>query len=237
MITLYQPPPQFGCANPSPFCIKLEVLLKMSGLPYTVRIEGNPANGPTGKIPYIEDKGQFLGDSGRIQHYLEQHYGIDFNAGLGPRERAEGVAFTRLADEHLYWAMVYSRWLEDEHWNVIKPIFFGDLPFPLRVIVPRVARKRLRAALHGHGLGRHDRDTVYALGAEDLKAIADFLGKRDFAFGAEPKAVDAALYGQLSAIIDAPFDTPLQRAALKHDNLVAYCKRMRARFFPDLPPV
>ena len=237
MITLYQPPARFGCANPSPFCIKLEVLLKMSGLDYTVKIEGNPANGPTGKIPYIEDEGKFYGDSGLIQHYLETTYDIDFDAGLDARQRAQGLAFTRLAEEHLYWVLVYGRWLEDEHWAVIKPAFFGALPFPLRMIVPGVARKRLRAALHGHGMGRHDRDTIYALGAEDLKAISGFLGKRKYAFGDTPKAVDAALYGQLSGIIDAPFDTPLKTAALAHKTLVDYCARMRTRFFPDLPPV
>jgi len=234
VITLFQPPPGLGAANPSPFCIKLEVLLKMSELPFEIKIEGNPRNGPTGKIPYIEDNGALMGDSGLIQHYLETEYNIDFNAGLDARQRAEGLAFTRLADEHLYWALVYSRWLEDENWAVLKPLFFGQLPFPLRLIVPNVARNDVRKALHGHGIGRHDRDTLYALAAEDLAAIANFIGDQDFAFGDMPKAVDAALYGQLSAIIDAPFDTPLQRAARSHEVLPAYCARMRGRFFPDL---
>ncbi len=206
----------------------------MSELPFEIKFEGDPRKGPTGKIPFIEDNGTRTGDSGLIQRYLEREYNVDFNAGLNARQKAESLAFTRLADEHLYWALVYSRWLEDENWAVLKPLFFGKLPFPLRLIVPNIARNDLRKALHGHGIGRHDRDTLYALAADDLAAIADFIGDQDFAFGDTPKAVDAALYGQLSGIIDAPFDTPLKRAAMSHEVLPAYCARMRERFFPDL---
>ncbi|PHS28669.1 MAG: hypothetical protein COA84_00295 [Robiginitomaculum sp.] len=234
MITLFQPPPGLGAANPSPFCIKLEVLLKMSELSFDIKIEGNPSNGPTGKIPFIKDNGKAYGDSGLIQTHLEKEYNIDFNAGLNERQKADSLAYTRLVDEHLYWVLVYSRWMEDENWAILKPMFFGKLPFPLKQIVPNIARKKLAKALHGHGIGRHNRDTIYALAADDLAAIAAFLGDHDFAFGDTPKAVDAALYGQLSGIIDAPFDTPLKRAAMSHDVLPAYCARMRARFFPDL---
>jgi glutathione S-transferase len=234
VIKLFQPPASLGAANPSPFCIKLEVLLKMSELPFEIKIEGDPRKGPTGKIPFIKDNNKALGDSGLIQQYLEREYNIDFNAGLTDRQKADGLAYTRLAEEHLYWALVYSRWLEDENWEKLKPLFFGNLPFPLKLIVPNIARKGLRKALHGHGIGRHDRDELYALAADDLAAIAVFLDGNDFAFGDQPKAVDAAIYGQLSSIIDAPFDTPLKRAALSHDILSAYCTRMRARFFPEL---
>ncbi len=238
MIILFQPPPGLGAANPSPFCIKLEVLLKMSELPYKIKIEGNPGKGPTGKIPFIKDKKNMMGDSGLIQRYLENEYKVDFDAGLTDRQKADGLAYSRLADEHLYWAVVYSRWMEDENWAILKKIFFGKLPIPLRWIIPGIARKELGKALHGHGIGRHNRETIYALAGEDLTAISGFIGDRKFAFGDEPKAVDAALYGHLSGIIDAPFDTPLKRAALSHDNLVAYNARMRARFFPELgaPP-
>ncbi len=206
----------------------------MSELPYQIKIEGNPSNGPTGKIPFIKDKKKLMGDSGLVQRYLENEYDIDFDKALSDRQKSESLAFTHLANEHLYWVLVYSRWMEDDNWAVLKPLFFGKLPFPLRVIVPKIARKNLAKALHGHGIGRHKRETIYALGAEDVAAISSLIGDQDFAFGDQPTAVDASLYGQLSGIIDAPFDTPLKRAALSHKNLAPYCARMRARFFPDL---
>ncbi len=237
MITLFQPPPGFGAANPSPFCIKLEVLLKMADVDYKTQLEGNPRNGPNGKIPYIKDKGTALGDSDRIQLYLESEYNVEFFEGLNANQKAQSLAFIRLADEHLYWVVIYSRWMEDKNWRIIKKRFFGKMPLILRMFVPNMLRKGVRKSMTGHGIGRHDRATIYAMGAEDLTAIADFIADRDFAFGSTPTAVDAALYGQLSAIIDAPFDTPLKRAALSHDTLSAYCKRMRARYFPNLGDV
>ncbi len=234
MIELFQPPPGFNVPNPSPFCVKLEILLKMSGLPYEITIEGNPRNGPTGKIPYIKDGDKCMGDSGLIQNYLEEHYKIDFNKGLDDEQKAISLAFTRLIDEHLYWVLVYARWMEDENWKPLKKRFFGGLPFPMNILIARMARKDLAQSLHGHGIGRHSRTEIYAMGAADIKACADFLGDKDFAFGAEPTALDATLYGHIGGIIDPPFPSPLKDAALSHDNLIAYCQRMRARFFPDL---
>ena len=39
---------------------------------------------PNGKIPYIEDDGQLLGDFTLIRWHLEKKYGIDFDQGLTP---------------------------------------------------------------------------------------------------------------------------------------------------------
>ena len=38
-----------------------------------------------------------------------------------------------------------------------------------------------------------------------------------------------------SAVLDVEMDTALRRYAASRENLVAYCARMRARYYPDLP--
>ncbi|VAV91673.1 hypothetical protein MNBD_ALPHA06-1794 [hydrothermal vent metagenome] len=234
MIKLFQPSPGLNAANPSPFCIKLEVLLKMADIPYEIVIEGNPGNGPTGKIPYIEDEGQKLGDSGLIQTYLQTTKGVDFNKDLSTADKAISLAFTRLIEEHLYWALVYSRWMEDENWLVLKEMFFGQMPIPLRWFVPNMARKQVLQNMKGHGIARHPKTTIYQMAAENLTALADLLAGKPFAFGDQPTALDASMYGMLSSILDADFDTPVKRAAASHKNLVAYTTRMRQRFFAGL---
>jgi hypothetical protein len=50
MITLYGSGPMFGLPDPSPFVVKAETLLKMSGMPYTKALT-NFRTAPKGKIP------------------------------------------------------------------------------------------------------------------------------------------------------------------------------------------
>ena len=57
MITLIKYAPAFGLADASPFCLKADLLLKMSGLPYKAEIAGDPRRGPKGKLPAIVDGG------------------------------------------------------------------------------------------------------------------------------------------------------------------------------------
>ena len=53
-IILWQMPPIWGLPNPSPFCMKLETWLRMSGLPYEAKAITGPPKSKSGKIPYIE---------------------------------------------------------------------------------------------------------------------------------------------------------------------------------------
>ncbi len=110
MITLYVAGPLFpGLPDPSPFVSKAEILLKMSGLSYQT-CRANFSKAPKGKIPYIADAGQTLGDTTFIRWHLEQTHGIDFDPGLTDAEKAVAWAFEKMREEHLYWAMVQPRW-------------------------------------------------------------------------------------------------------------------------------
>jgi len=54
MITLYTFGPHFGLPDASPFVMKAEMLLKLSGLPYETNTRGF-GKAPKGKLPYIRD--------------------------------------------------------------------------------------------------------------------------------------------------------------------------------------
>ena len=112
MITLFGAGPQFGLPDPSPFVSKVEVLLKMAELAYRNDPSGF-GKAPKKKIPFIDDDGVIVPDSTFIRLYLEKKYGIDFDAGLSPAERAAAWAFEKMCEDHLYWAMVYERWTDD----------------------------------------------------------------------------------------------------------------------------
>lgn len=231
MIKLYQFPSAFGVPNPSPFCIKAEVLLKMAGLDYQSVITADPRKGPKGKLPTIEDGGRLIADSELIRQYLERRYGIDFDKGLDAETRAVAHAFARMLEERTYWVMVYNRWIEESQWPRLRAAFFDKMPPVLRMVVPAMIRRKLRRDLHGQGIGRHARDDIYALGVADLRAVAAWLGDKPFFMGEEPSGVDATVYGFVENVITPPFESPVKVEALQHANLVAYTRRMRDRYF------
>ena len=231
MIKLYQFPPAFGLPNASPFCMKLETWLRMAGLPYECPRDADLRKAPKGKFPYVEDDGVTIADSSLIIDHLTKRYSITLDAHLTPRQRAEALALQRLFEEHLYWVAVYARWIEDSGFAATRTAFFDRFPFPLKQIVPVMARRAMRAELHGHGMGRHSRDEIYAMGNGDIAAIANVLGERDFLMGDKPSSIDAVGYAFLANLLWAPVASPLKDEAMKHANLQAYCQRMKARYY------
>jgi glutathione S-transferase len=234
MITLIHFPRAFAIPNSSPFCMKVEILLKMAGLPYEEIISSDPRKGPKGKLPAITDDGVTIGDSDFIQQHLARKYGVDFNAGLSPEERAVGHAFARMGEERLYWCLVYSRWIEDANFPKVRKFFFGSLPPVIRSIVPAIARRQVRTSLNGQGLGRHSRAEIYALGIRDIDAIAAQLSSKLFLMGDNPSSADAAVSPILTGLMIPEMHSPLMDAIEAHANLVTYIARCRERWFPRL---
>lgn len=233
MITLYQFQAAFNQVSGSPFSVKGHVLLKMAGRDYVVENLVDPRKAPKGKLPYIDDEGEKIADTAFIRQHLERKYQVDLDAGLNAAERATARAFASLMEDHLYWAGVYSRWIDDAGWPIVRDTFFTGLPGPLKVIIPPIARSQVRKQIWGHGLGRHSANEIYALAGADIEAVSDFLADKPFFMGKEPTSADASVYPMIAAIVEAPFESPLKKTGLARENLTAYCERMRGRYFSD----
>ena len=125
MIVLYQYAPAYSLPNASPFCMKVENYLRMTGLDYRSEYGLDLPGSPKGKLPYIRDGGVVMGDSGLIIDYLKATYGDPLDGRLSATERAVTLAFIRLMDEHLYWAGgIQPRWVEDAGWRVTRTALF-----------------------------------------------------------------------------------------------------------------
>ena len=99
MITLYTFGPKFGLPDPSPFCMKALVLLKMAGLEYKTA-PADLKKAPKGKAPYMDDNGTLIADATFIRFHLEKTRGVDFDKGLSDAERATAWAFEKLVEDH-----------------------------------------------------------------------------------------------------------------------------------------
>jgi glutathione S-transferase len=231
MITLYTFGPAFGLPDPSPFVTKAEVLLKMSGLSYRTD-SGGFARAPKGKLPYIDDDGSVVADSTFIRMHLEKRYGIDFDNGLTAAERGIAWAFEKMCEDHLYWAAIYERWMDDANFDKGPRRFFDRVPAPLRPLIIFKVRRDVRRNLWGHGLGRHSPAEVTELANRAVAAIADFLGDKPYLMGETPCGADATIFAWTAGLLCKRFEGPIRTAAEGRTNLVAYRDRGMQRFFP-----
>jgi glutathione S-transferase len=231
MIRLHQVPGLGRAPSLSPFCTKVETYLRMADIPYESVPSVNPRGGPTGKLPFIEDGERKIGDSGCIFDHLREKYGERLDAHLSERDHAIGHALRRMLEEHLYWAIVYTRWYDERNAPRLQELFLAQVPRPMRPVLWRVALMMMKRTLHAHGLGRHDRAEIISRANRDIDTAAAILEGRPFLFGEKPSSYDAILHAFLSSILDVDMDTPLYAHAKKKENLTAFCKRMNERYY------
>ena len=232
MITLFGSGPHFGLPDASPFVTKAEILLRMSRLPFEKALMSF-SKAPKGKIPYLDDDGELLGDSTFIRWHLEKKYAIDFDQGLTGEQRATAWAFEKMAEDNLYWVSVHTRWMDDANFEKGPKEFFKAAPAFIRPLVVAMVRRRVRKSLHSQGMGRHSSKEIFELGSRSLRAIADYLGSKPFFMGTEPTGADATIFAFVISAMCPVFESPLQQAAASHDNLRRYVGRMAARFYPE----
>lgn len=233
-LTLYATRAGFGLPDTSPFVLKTEVQLQMAGLAYE-RASAIPPQAPKGKLPYIDDHGVVVTDSTFIRAHIERTRGVDLDAGLDASQRAQAWAIERMLEDHLYFAMVWFRWLEPA--NFAKgPAHFADAaPEDQREQRRRDLQARKQAELHAQGLGRHAPSEIAGLGVRSIDALAVLLGDKPWLMGEAPSGVDATAFGMLACVLTPFFDTPLRRATEAHANLAAYVARMMQRYYPGHP--
>jgi glutathione S-transferase len=214
--------PDLWGRNVSPFGLKLEAWLRLADIPYTVEPSMDLGRAPKGKLPYVRDEGRLIGDTTLIIEHLKASRGIDPDAGLSARDRAEALALQRMLEEHFYFALVYSRWIDEAGWSTLQPAFFGRLPFPVGRVAAGHFRRRVKRMLHLQGMGR-----------QDLEAVADYLGDRPFLMGDQLTTVDAVAYAFLANVLYLPFETELKRSVLEFPTLVTYCDAMEQGLQPE----
>jgi glutathione S-transferase len=216
----------------APFPLKLATWLRMAEIPFDFVVANDPSKGPKGKSPWIEYDAVRMGDSTLIIEHLEERFGIDLDAHLDVHQRALALSVQRMLEEH------YHQCFEHQ-------LFFGrggearlqelaaTMPIPLRWLVPTVLKRSFGKQLHARGMGRHAEDIIIAQGKADLDALAELLGDQPYLLGDRPASIDACVFGFLGVSLYVAGDNPLYQYGASLDNLMRYCERMRARYFPE----
>jgi glutathione S-transferase len=218
----------FGLPDPSPFVMKSEVQLRMAGVRYRFE-RARPPDGPKGKLPFIKVGAHRVGDSTFIRAHIEEAYGFDFDTALSAEQKAQGWAIERMLEDHLYFALLHARWLDDENFEKGPLHFFDGSPEG----AAQAARERVRRKLDAQGVGRHRGEEIAELGARSLGALSALLGEKDFLFGDRPSGADATAFAFAAGALTPFFDSPLRKRAERLENLAPYCARMMRRYYPE----
>lgn len=231
ILKVHHLPGAWGLPSVSPFCLKLDAWLRMTGIEHESLTVATPFAGPKGKAPWIEIDGNQMGNSTFIIAYLTQRYGADPDQELTTEQRGVAVAIQRLIDENLYWTMVHDRWVNEANWRTFRDIVLGGLAVPMRRILGPIARRGVKKQLAGHGMGMHSAEEVAMIGQRDVAALAAILGPKPWFFGGEPTSTDAVVYAQLINIWQPPLESEVKRAIGEQPNLVAFLDRFKDRFY------
>lgn len=232
MIKLFGFGRNLGLIDASPFVVKVHAFLKVANLPYkTISGAQNLGKSPKGKLPFINDGEDSIGDSQLILEYLSEKYSIDLDKHLSEEQKAASYLIIKSLDENLYWCLVWSRWQHEATWQVVKQSFFKGIPFPLSKIVPRIIRKKTLKSLQAQGTGRHQEDEIIAIADKTFSALSTLLGDKTFFHGDNISLLDISAYAFLSSCIDSTLNNDLCSKARSHQNLVAYCQRFHKTYF------
>jgi glutathione S-transferase len=220
-------PPAFGLRNVSPFCLKVEMLLTSLELPFTLAELSDPRKAPKGKLPYLVVDGQKIADSELITQYLDGVTNGEVYRGLSPEQKAHGVALARLVEDHLYWLMVASRWLDEDWWPHVVQGFFGAIPGILRPLIAGIPRRQIAKTLDLHGLGRHTLEQQRGFARRDLEALEAAVPGDGFLFGERPGIFDFTIAGLMAGIYDNQPATWVTDIAAEYEGLRAYTERVQ----------
>ena len=228
MIELYTFPEAFGLRNVSPFCLRVEMALTHLDMPFDIILEHNPGKGPKGKLPFIVDGGQTIADSEIIYQHLEQKSNGGLFGGIDAVDRGRGYAYTRLVDDHLYWMMVASRWLDAARFDNVRTGFFQAFPPVLRTVIGTVARSQVRKTYNLHGLGRHTLDEQRAFARRDLQALVDGLDGGRYIVAGRMTVFDFTVASLLAGLIDNQPATWISELAREYPALADYAEGIQA---------
>jgi glutathione S-transferase len=165
--------------------------------------------------------------------HIEREYGIDFDAGLSPAERATALAIELMVDHQLAPAFTYFRWLVPANFEKGPAHFFNGAPPEQREAIKKDVLERVRANFLARGIARHSEGEITLLAERSLDALDVFIGDKPYLMGDRPCGADAFIFAVLAGAMTPYFNSPGRDAAIARPRLVAYVTRMMDRFYPE----
>lgn len=132
-----------------------------------------------------------------------------------------------MTEEHLYFCLMYDRWVDDASWAHVRDRFFASLQPVIRTVIPKLVRRDVLAVLKGQGIGRLSYDGMYTRAHLDICSIETALAYEQFLFGDLLTAADVSAACTLASISAIPERTKLSTRVLNSERLIKYMSDVR----------
>jgi len=231
---------QFPCSPKmrtiSPFALKLETWLRLTGIQYT-NVYTTTFSKSTKMIPFIELNGQEYADTSVIIEKFKQMFQVDPDEVLTTEQRALGHTIKRMAECHTIKYAFYWRY------GTMMPIFFEQalnqwektrtVTF-FKKLQPTISKVRA----YFNGISRLSRSEQVEQCRQDFEVLSVFLGEKDYFLGTEhPTTIDCAMFGILVQFLCLPnvdmcpdLENSINNS---YKNLRHFMQRMKDKLWPD----
>jgi glutathione S-transferase len=230
-VKLHQFPTGKNIPNLSPFCLKLETFLRVNKIPY--ENDYGYKMGKKGKLPWIEYKGEKKNDSNMIIDYLNETFEVNLDKDFSNEQLALGRATRSMLEENTYWALIYNRYVENfnEFKKLVPLPSGGSLGFN---VSQKMYQRKMQKCLDGHGLGRHSKEELYKIAEDDIKALSDLLGEKEYLLGENPSSFDCTVFGLCANILYSGMESPMCTYIKENaTNIVALCDKIKETYWAD----
>lgn len=224
--------------SPSPFCLKVETWLRMTGVKYENVDHRLKYKSKKGQLPFVELNGTEIADSDIIISELSKKFDKDLDVDLSVDQKNVSHAFNSMLNNHTSWVM---RWWRYSHPAQFLKVAQLDVKRALNSKLPKGIlqfffkmsfRSNVKKAI-GHGLGRHSNEEILQFGKDDLKALSEYLQDKPFFFGDEPHLLDCVAFSHLCQFYYVSFGDIKEYMDTNCTNLVNFLERMKARYWQD----
>jgi len=232
---------QFPCSpemrSISPFALKLETWLRLTGIKYT-NVYTTTFSKSTKTIPYIELNGEEIADSSLIIDQFKEMFEVNPDKNLSPEEHALSHTIQRMAECNTIKYAFYWRY------GKMMPFFYDSaiskweqsrkLSFGFKIVHPLVSRVRA----YFSGVSRLSSSDQLAQCKKDFAALSSFLGNKEYFLGTEePTTVDCVVFGIIVQFFLMPSASscPALENSINHSykNLRAFVRRVQKKLWPD----
>jgi glutathione S-transferase len=208
-IDLIQFPGGGRLESASPYCVKVQRLLRFKRLPFSVTNVNLPPKSrvnPARKLPVLVYDGEAIPDSSRIAREIEQRHPEPSLVPERPEERALAWLLEDWADESLYWMLLYLRWMVPENAVRMKRLFATSMGIPLGWFGPAIVQRTIRRSLVAQGMGRLSPEAFFDEFTQALGSLDRRVAATEFLAGARPSLADVAVFAMLQGVREGPLD-------------------------------
>lgn len=193
----------------SPFCVKVQRILRYKRLPFAVRDVNLPPGrrvNSARKLPVLVYDDERIADSSFIARVLERRHPEPSLTPAGAADRALSHLLEDWADESLYWMLLYLRWQVPENATRMKAMFAAGMGFPLSLVGPALVERLIRRALRAQGMGRLSPEAFFEEFQLALASLEARAGAGAFLCGPRLALGDVAVFAMLQGIREGPLD-------------------------------